>query len=88
MFRYGEGRSHRDAKYRYETDGSHYDKDDPRYERSRRRNDRDRDRGEKDRDRDYGRHRDDRHYKSKDYDRDARDERGKLLLLTTTKYFY
>lgn len=31
--RYGEGRSHRENRYRYETDDSHYEKDDPRYER-------------------------------------------------------
>lgn len=76
--RYGDSRSHRENKYRYETDGSHYEKENSRYERSRRRNDRDRgERGDN-----YGRYRDDRYYKSKDYDRETRDERGKYRNIT------
>lgn len=76
MCRYGEGRSHRDGKYRYETDGSHYEKDDVRYERSRKRNDRDRDR-ERD---NYSRYHDDRYYRPKEYERDGRDDRGKGII--------
>lgn len=67
-----EGRSHRDGKYRYETDESHYEKDDARYERSRRRNDRDRDREREQ----YNRHHDDRYYRSKD----DHEERGEISL--------
>lgn len=71
-YRYTEGRSNRDNKYRYETDGSHYEKDDPRYERNRRRGDRDA--------RDYGRYRgEDRYYKSKDFERESRDDRGSII---------
>lgn len=66
--RYGEGRPHRENKYRYDTDGSHYEKDDPRYDRryDRRRNDRDRE--------NYARYRDGRYH-----DRDNRDDWGKFL---------
>lgn len=64
-----ERRRYRDDKYnRYETDGSRYENE----ERPRRRNDRDRD---------YARYeradRNERYYRSKDYERENRDGRGK-----------
>lgn len=75
--RYGDGRTHRDNKHRYEPDASHFDKEDSRYDRNRRRNDRER--GDRERD-NYGRYRDDRYYKSKDFDRETRDDRGIIYL--------
>lgn len=78
--RYGEGRSHRENRYRYETDDSHYEKDDPRYERRHkgRPNDRVRDA--------YGRYGDDRYGRYREDDRESRDEWGKLSYFFREKF--